>query len=125
MKQRVSEEAKQAHLNKVAETTAYIAEAGLRIARTRIAIVRDPASDYVGSIIIPEEGKILRTKGTVVGIGEGVLLLAGTDEDPGVEIGDRWMYTKYGGVVMRLDLPSGKEAEVELVNYTDLYIGGF
>lgn len=56
-----------------------------------------------GGIIIPDTAKEKPTEGTVVAIGEGRRLDNGTIMPLNVSVGDRVLYSKYGGTDVSVD----------------------
>lgn len=110
------------HEQFVLDVAAYLKAANIVVFNARIAVVRDPEDEVSkGGIIIPDEAKRKLPRGTVVGIGLGV-------EDNGVDvagyrIGDRVMFTKYNPILFTISLPDGREANLELMHVSDLYLG--
>ncbi len=88
----------------------------------RVAVIRDPEAEKIGSIIIPEEGKRKEPRGTVVAHGVGLQDMEAT-MIAGLEIGDRVMYTKYNPITFFVRLPDGRKAALELMHVSDLYLG--
>jgi len=88
----------------------------------RVAVVRDPEIEKIGSLYIPEEGKRKEPRGTVVARGIG---LDAMDESlvAGLSVGDQVMYTKYNPIDFFITLPDGTEARLELMHVSDLYLG--
>jgi len=110
------------HAEFVADVIAGLQAMGIIIYGERVAVVRDPEEEKVGSIIIPDQAKRKEPRGTVVGRGLGLKEL----EDSitaGLEVGDRVMYTKYNPIDFFIRLPDGTEARLELMHVSDLYLG--
>lgn len=113
---------KDEHEEFVQDVIAYIQASGLVVFNARVAVIRDPEDDVsAGGIIIPDEAKRKIPRGTVVGIGLGI------EEDgsdvAGYKIGDKVMYTKYNPILFGVNLPDGREAHLELMHVSDLYLG--
>lgn len=111
------------HENLVLRTIAGIEALGVQFLGPRVAILRDPAQDITrGGIIIPDEAKRALPMGTVVGLGSGADF---ADEDLKQfvsNVGDRVLFTKYGGNTFIVELPDGTEVELELISVRDVYI---
>ena len=111
------------HDSFVRDVIAGIQAQGIVFYNARIAVVRDPEDDVTkGGIIIPDQAKRKEPSGIVVGVGLGVdkgedTILAGT------QLGDRVMYTKYNPITFKITLPDGRDATLELLHVSDLYIG--
>lgn len=115
---------KQDHMEFVRDVIAGIKAMGMVFYNTRIAVVRDPAETQTkGGILLPDQAQRKEPTGVVVGVGLGVD--AGDEESvtAGMRIGDRVMYTKYNPTEFRVTLPDGRDAKVELMHVSDLYIG--
>lgn len=110
------------HADYVRDVIAYMKAANIVVFNARVAVIRDPEDEVTkGGIIIPEEGKRKLPRGTVVGVGLGVDDPAG--DTAGFQIGDKVMFTKYNPILFGINLPDGREAMLELMHVSDLYIG--
>lgn len=56
-----------------------------------------------GGIILPEEAQEAPREGEVIAVGEGKLLEDGSRSELSVEVGDRVIFTKYGGNEIEVD----------------------
>lgn len=113
----------QEHRDFTIDVAAGLAAQGVIIYGPRIAVIRDPEEETSkGGIILPEQARIKEPRGTVVAVGLGVDV---NDDDPtaGMVVGDRVMYTKYNPIAFNVVLPDGREAKLELMHVSDLYIG--
>lgn len=64
----------------------------------RVLVVPDPADDVTkGGIILPDAAQDKPQKGTVVAVGEGTTTIYGVEILPTVDVGDKILYSKYGG----------------------------
>ena len=85
----------------------------------RIAVIRDPADEMIGSIIVPDEAKIKPIRGTIVMVGSST-----EDFELGwFQIGDRVTFTKYRNTLFDLPLINGDRVYVEVIHANDIYIG--
>jgi len=76
------------------------AEGGLRLQPLgdRVVVEREEAEEKTqGGIILPDTAKNKATRGVVVSIGDGKLLDDGTRAKFQVKVGDRILFTSYGG----------------------------
>ena len=70
----------------------------------RILVRRaEEVSETPGGIIIPDEGREVPKRGTVVSVGIGRLLETGTVLDPQLEVGDEVLFGKYSGIEVEVD----------------------
>jgi len=72
----------------------------IRLIDDYIAILPDTPPEKIGSIIVPDTAKDRPTRGTVVGVGKGrlIILQAGGAYHPlTVKVGDRVLYKAYSG----------------------------
>lgn len=110
------------HQEFVADVIAGLKAMDIVIYGPRIAVIRDPEEEQTrGGIFLPETARKKEPRGTVVAIGLGVENEG--DVLYGFEIGDRVMYTKYNPILFTVNLPDGREAGLELMHVSDLYIG--
>ena len=110
------------HEQLVLDVIAYLRVSGMVVFNARIAVIRDPEDEVSpGGIIIPEEAKRKIPRGTVVGIGLGVEVKG--EDVAGYVVGDKVMYTKYNPILFGITLPNGREANLELMHVSDLYLG--
>jgi chaperonin GroES len=56
-----------------------------------------------GGIIIPDSAKEKPVEGLVVAVGKGKVLENGTKLDMSVKVGDRILFSKYGGNEVKID----------------------
>jgi chaperonin GroES len=111
------------HQGFVADVAAGLKAQGVIIYGPRIAVIRDPEEETSkGGIILPEQARTKEPRGTVVAVGLGVDV---DEDDPvaGMVVGDRVMYTKYTPIAFTITIPDGREAKLELMHVSDLYIG--
>jgi co-chaperonin GroES (HSP10) len=109
------------HTEYVKDVTAGLAAMGMDIVGERIAVVRDPELEQIGSIIVPDTARKKEPRGTIVGVGVGVAAM----EDSavlGIEVGKRAMYTKYNPIDFYVTLPNGVQARLELMHVSDVYL---
>ncbi len=62
-----------------------------------VIVQRDPPSEKLGSIIIPENAQEKLTRGTVIGAGRGKVSPTGRFIETTVKEGDRVVFGKYSG----------------------------
>jgi chaperonin GroES len=106
------------HMDFVADVIAGLQVQHIDVFGQRVAVVRDPSEEKTaGGLYIPEEGKRKEPRGTIVAVGNKV-----EDED-GVDVGDRVMYTKYAPIHFSIVLPDGRKADLELLHVSDIYMG--
>ncbi len=68
----------------------------------RILVKPDPEEETTpGGIVLPDTAQEKPQKGTVVAVGEGALTEDGTRLPIEVKVGDRVIYSKYGGTEVR------------------------
>lgn len=104
------------HANFVADVIAFMQVAGIRVKGQRVAIIRDPSKEKVGSIFLAEEAQRKEPRGTIVALGRTL-----TEEDD-VAVGDRVMYTKYSPIHFTLNMPGDRKADIELFHVSDIYL---
>jgi len=63
----------------------------------------DAEKQTSGGIYIPDSAKQKPTEGTVIAVGPGRVLDDGTRSTLTVKIGDKVIYSKYGGTEVKLD----------------------
>lgn len=94
---------------------------GYKTYGTKIALVRDEAKTITdGGIIIPDTATDKPLVGTIIDIGNAVV-----EEglDYGFKIGDRVLFSKYGGTMFMVRMPDGSDMKVELIHAKDVYVG--
>lgn len=70
----------------------------------RILVKRtDSIEMSAGGIIIPDTAKEKPLEALIIAVGAGKLLKDGTRRTPGLAVGDRVLFGKYGGDEIRLD----------------------
>jgi chaperonin GroES len=69
----------------------------IRPIAARILVRRDPPTEKIGSIIIPENARDKLTRGTVIAVGPGKVLDSGRRVEPTLKVGDRIIFGKYSG----------------------------
>lgn len=88
----------------------------LKVLGDRVLVKSDPEEEMKGGIILPDSAKEKPQRGTVVAVGEGRVLDNGELAPPPVKVGDRVIYSKYGGT----EILDGDE-ELMIMNSSDLY----
>lgn len=88
----------------------------LRVLGDRVLVKPDPEEESRGGILLPDTAKEKPQRGTVIAVGEGRRLDNGELLPPPVQVGDRVIYSKYGGTEVR----DGGE-EYVVLNSSDLY----
>jgi len=104
------------HARFVADVIATFMVGRLMVRGERVAVVRDPSEEKIGSIILAPEAQRKEPRGTIVAVGGGV------DDNEDIQVGDRVMYTKYSPIHFTINLPTGEKADVELFHISDIYI---
>ncbi len=104
------------HMDHIVDVVAAFEVSRLGVRGERVAVVRDPSIEKIGSIILATEAQRKESRGTIVAIGRSV----GEDED--LHVGDRIMYTKYSPINFVINLVDGTKADVELFHVTDVYL---
>ncbi len=70
----------------------------------RIVVRRDdPEKVSRGGIVIPDNAAAKATRGVVVAIGKGTMLASGAYMPPQVKVGDRVLFSLYGGMTVDVD----------------------
>jgi chaperonin GroES len=72
-------------------------------------VVVEPASEEektAGGIILPDTAKEKPQKGTIIAVGPGKLTENGQRVPPEIQVGDKVIFSKYGGTEVKID---GKE----------------
>ena len=76
----------------------------IRPLQDRILVKRIEADQKTKSgIIIPDNAKEKPMEGEVVAVGNGKYLEDGTTRKPEIRVGDRVLFSKYGGTEVKLD----------------------
>jgi chaperonin GroES len=76
----------------------------LRPLGDRILVKADPAEAKTKSgIVLPDAAKEKPQEGTVIAVGSGRVLDNGTKVPVEVKVGDKVLYSKYGGTEIKLD----------------------
>lgn len=76
----------------------------IRPLNDRILVKRlEGEAKTAGGIIIPDSAKEKPAEGEVVAVGPGKLNDAGQRVEMGVKVGDRVLFSKYGGTDVKLD----------------------
>lgn len=110
------------HKEFVTDVIAGLKALGIIAYGTRVAVVRDPERDKIGSIFVPDTAKRKEPRGHVVLRGMGLDLLENS-QIAGLKVGDHVMYTKYNPIDFFVTLPNGEEVRLELMDVSDLYLG--
>ena len=83
----------------------------------RVVVKRLEADEKTaGGIVLPDSAKEKPQRGTIVAVGEGRRLDSGELTPPPVEVGDRVIYSKYGGT----EIEDGDE-ELLILGSSDIY----
>lgn len=70
----------------------------------RVVVKAEPAEEKTKSgIVIPDTAKEKPVEGTVIAVGVGRVLDNGQKVPLEVKIGDKVIYTKYGGIEVKID----------------------
>jgi len=88
----------------------------LKVLGDRVLVKSDPEESSKGAILLPDSAKEKPQRGTVVAVGEGRRLDNGEIAPPPVKVGDRVIYSKYGGT----EIKDGDE-EYLILSSSDLY----
>ncbi|MGQ9732406.1 MAG: co-chaperone GroES [Candidatus Zipacnadales bacterium] len=88
----------------------------LKVIGDRVLIKQDPEEESKHGILLPDSAKEKPQRGTVIAVGEGRRLDNGKLVAPPVAVGDRVIYSKYGGTEVR----DGDE-EYIVLNSSDIY----
>ncbi len=75
----------------------------LRILGDRVMVKPDEAEETQGGIVVPETAQEKPQRGTVVAVGEGKRGDEGDLVKPEVEVGDKVIFSKYGGHEVKVD----------------------
>jgi chaperonin GroES len=81
---------------------------GLRPVRDRLLVEKDPASERIGSLIVPESARKAQSVGTILSVGPGYFAGYGDDSQPlfrptEFREGDRVVFGEYAGVELKID----------------------
>ena len=88
----------------------------LKVLGDRVLVKVDPEEESRGGILLPDSAKEKPQRGTVVAVGEGRRLDSGEVVPTPVKVGDRVIFSKYGGT----EIEDGGEEYVALSS-SDLY----
>jgi chaperonin GroES len=88
----------------------------LKVLGDRVLVKPDPEEDRRGGILLPDSAKEKPQRGTVVAVGEGRRLDSGEIVPPPLKVGDRVIYSKYGGT----EIEDGGE-EYMILGSSDIY----
>ena len=70
----------------------------------RVIVKPEPEEEKTKSgIVLPESAKEKPQEGTVIAVGEGRVLDSGQKVPVGVKVGDKVIYSKYGGTEVKID----------------------
>lgn len=70
----------------------------------KVAIRRELGKDKTdGGLFIPENAKEKTCEGTVLAVGPGRFAQNGARIEPAVKVGDKVLFSKYGGTEVKLD----------------------
>lgn len=70
----------------------------------RVVVKADPAEERTKSgIVLPETAKEKPVEGTVIAVGSGWVTDNGQKVPPEVKVGDKVIYSKYGGTEVKID----------------------
>jgi len=72
--------------------------------------------EMIGGIVLPDIAKQKSNKGRVIAVGEGQMMY-GAFVKPSVEAGDTVLFSKYGGIDVKLD-----GEDYQLVRYDEIYL---
>jgi chaperonin GroES len=88
----------------------------LKVLGDRVLVKPDPEEESRGGILLPDTAKEKPQRGTVIAVGEGRRLDDGKIIPPPVKVGDRVIFSKYGGT----EIEDGGE-EYMVLSSSDLY----
>ena len=88
----------------------------LKVLGDRVLVKVDPEETTRGGIYLPDSAQEKPQRGTVVAIGEGRRLDSGKLVDPELKVGDRVIFSKYGGT----EVTDGVE-EYIILNSEDIF----
>ncbi len=78
--------------------TATKAKIKLQPLADRVVVERDESEETTaGGIVLPDSAKDKPARGTVVAVGDGILLADGTKADLSVSVGDHVLFSSYSG----------------------------
>lgn len=91
---------------------------------SKVLIIRDEAMEQTstGGIILREEAQARPLKGTIIGLGQGILRDPATYDLDGIYVGMRATFSKYEGHKESIALLDGDTVEVEFLTSADLYL---
>jgi len=69
----------------------------LKVLGDRVLVKPDAEEETRGGILLPDTAKEKPQRGTVVAVGEGRRLDSGEIVPPSLQVGDRVIFSKYGG----------------------------
>ena len=70
----------------------------------RVIVKQEPEEEKTKSgIVLPESAKEKPQEGTVIAVGEGRVLDSGQKVPVAVKVGDKIIYSKYGGTEVKID----------------------
>jgi chaperonin GroES len=88
----------------------------LKVLGDRVLVKVDPEETTRGGIYLPDSAQEKPQRGTVVAIGEGRRLDSGKLVEPDLKVGDRVIFSKYGGT----EVNDGDE-EYTVLNSDDIF----
>jgi chaperonin GroES len=88
----------------------------LKVLGDRVLVKPDPEEESRGGILLPDTAKEKPQRGTVIAVGKGRRLDDGKIIPPPVKVGDRVIFSKYGGT----EIEDGGE-EYMVLSSSDLY----
>jgi chaperonin GroES len=88
----------------------------LKVLGDRVLVKVDPEETTRGGIYLPDSAQEKPQRGSVVAVGEGRRLDSGKVVAPDVEVGDRVIFSKYGGT----EVKDGDE-EYVVLNSDDIF----
>jgi len=107
------------------EVCAQLTAMGYIIPGAKIMVMRDQPVEQItegGIIATLQQDEKIPQKGTIVGIGQGVLNDPSGYDVVGLELLMRSTFSKYGGHKENISLLDGDSVVVEFMHATDLYL---
>lgn len=111
--------------NKDARRVAAEVEAlGYIVPGSKVLIIRDDVMEQTssGGIILRKEAQARPLKGTIIGLGQGILKDPATYDLDGISVLMRATFSKYEGHKESIALLDGDTVEVEFLTAADLYL---
>lgn len=106
------------------QVAAEVDALGYIVPGSKVLIIRDLAMEQesTGGIILREEAQARPLKGTIIGLGKGIMKDPANYDLDGIHVLARATFSKYEGHKENIALLGGDTVEVEFLTAADLYL---